>query len=91
LNCGKSKNVDPIAVLPAYGLQCVVGRVMASMALAALIVPLGGCWSSAGGGGTVDIARAKAASYTNSNPEMVKAAAARGKGLTGTAQKSRPK
>jgi hypothetical protein len=56
------------------------GRLVVSMAMAAFLVPLGGCWvgGSSGGEGTVDISRAKEASL--SNPDMSKAAAARGKG-----------
>jgi hypothetical protein len=90
LNCKKFTNVDRISVIPAYGLTHVLARVMAAMVLASVILPLGGCWGSAGEG-TIDIARARAASYTNANPQAAKAASARARGLTGTAQKSRRK
>ena len=63
-----------------------LGGLAVTVALAAMILPLGGC--SAGGEGTVDISSAKAASYVNTNPDFAKAAAARGKGLTGTALKT---
>ena len=62
------------------------GRLTVATALAAMILPLGGC--STGGEGTVDISSAKAASYVNSNPDMAKAAAARAKGVTGAALKT---
>jgi hypothetical protein len=63
------------------------------LAIVTLVCLLGGCSGSgsAGGVGTVDISSAKAAAVTSSNPDMAKAASARGKGLTGTAQKTRRK
>jgi hypothetical protein len=63
------------------------------LAIATLVCLLGGCSGSgsAGGVGTVDISSAKAAALTSSNPDIANAASARGKGLTGTAQKTRRK
>jgi hypothetical protein len=63
------------------------------LAIVTLVCLLGGCsgCGSAGGVGTVDISSAKAAAVTSSNPDMAKAASARGKGLTDTAQKTRRK
>jgi hypothetical protein len=51
------------------------------VALAAMIAPLAGCGDGAGGtgGGTVDIASAKDKAKTN--PDIAKAAAARGAGV----------
>ncbi len=65
-----------------------VGRMLAVIAAAAFIAPLGGCSEEGGGtgAGTVDISQAKSAAATN--PEAAKAAAARGGGL-GDAQKGK--
>jgi hypothetical protein len=63
-----------------------LGHLAVTAALATMTLPLGGC--SAGGEGTVDISSAKSASYVNTNPDFAKAAAARGKGVAGTALKT---
>jgi hypothetical protein len=63
-------------------------RWLAAIALAALISPLCGCSDGGSGGtgaGTVDVSRAKEAASTN--PDLAKAAAARGAGGIGDAQK----
>jgi hypothetical protein len=83
----KIMNGNHLITILRTGLQPHgLGRLAVAAALAAMILPLGGC--SAGGEGTVDISSAKAASYVNTNPDMAKAAAARGKGVTGTALKT---
>ena len=65
-------------------------RALAAIALAAFILPLAGCSvDGSGGEGTVDISRAKAAA--SSNPDMAKAAAARGASGIGGAQKGAEK
>jgi hypothetical protein len=66
-----------------------LGRLVGAMAMVALILPLGGCWGSAGGEGTIDIASAR--SVSGSNPNTTKAAFARDKGGIGKAQKARRK
>jgi hypothetical protein len=85
------KNNHFITIYQAFRRLRGLGRLIVAMAMAAPILPLGGCWGSAGGEGTVDIARAKGASYTNPNPDIAKAASARRKGVLGEAQKSRRK
>jgi hypothetical protein len=80
-----------IAIFQAYRRSRGLCRLVVSMALVAMVLPVGGCWGSAGGEGTVDISSSKAASYTNSNPDLAKAASARGKGVVDKAEKSRRK
>jgi hypothetical protein len=65
-------------------------RLVAGTALAVFISALGGCSSgSAVGEGTIDVSSAKAA--LGSNPNIAKAAAARGKAGMSDAQKTRRK
>ena len=65
------------------------GRCLAAIALAAFISPLGGCSDGSGGGdGSVDISKAKEAAKVN--PDIAKAAAARG-GALGDVKKGSPK
>jgi hypothetical protein len=80
-------NRSEVAAYEARAQSRWSSRVIVALALAAFICPLGGCFGagSAGGEGTVDIASAKAA--TNSNPDMAKAAASRGKAGIVDAQK----
>ncbi len=71
-----------------HGLDLLVLATIVAM----LVTILEGCsGGSTEGVGTVNISSAKAASAANSNPDMAKAASAHGKGLTGTAQKTRRK
>jgi hypothetical protein len=81
------KNDYLITVLRACVRSRGPGRFVVAMALAVAILPLGGCWRSAGGEGTVDISSAKSAS--KSNPHTAKAASARNKGGIAKAQKTR--
>ena len=64
------------------------GRLIALFALSAIVTPLLGCdvGGSATGEGTVDLSRAKESAA--SNPDIAKAAAARGKATIGDALKT---
>jgi hypothetical protein len=65
------------------------GRLIIATALAALVLPLGGCggMGSSTGEGTVDLSQSKEAG--TSNPEISKAAAARGTGGMGDVLKQK--
>jgi hypothetical protein len=77
-----------IGVDRANKASIVRGRLLAVIAASAFMLPLGGCSGEGTGGtgeGTVDISHAKDAA--NTNPDMAKAAAARGAGGIGDTQK----
>src|SRR5262245_28304166 len=68
------------------GPSCQPGSLLVVIVLSAFISPLGGCsGGGSGGAGSVDISHAKEAAKTN--PEIAKAAAARGGGGLKAAQK----
>jgi hypothetical protein len=77
-----------VSVDRARGLSPSLGSSLAAIALAAFLMPLGGCSGGGSeGAGSVDISKAKAAAETN--PDIAKAAAARSKGRMGDFQKTK--